>query len=58
VDFASGLGRVEIDSVHELLVEDGGIVLGRHLNGDERLRVIPTHGVGAVRIRLLRNGVG
>lgn len=54
LDFFHTGSRVEIDSVEELLVQDGRIVSGRVLNGDERLRVVPTAKVGAARIRLLR----
>jgi Domain of unknown function (DUF5597)/Beta-galactosidase len=56
LDFFSDVDRVEIDSVQELLVENGSIVPGRVLNGDERLRILPTHEVGAARVRLLRRG--
>lgn len=55
LDFA-GDDHLEIDSVQELLVEHGRIVPGRVLNGDERLSILPTHRVGAARVRLLRRG--
>jgi TatD DNase family protein len=45
---------VEVDSVEELVIQDGEVIDGRVLNGDERLTVLPTHRVGAARIRLLR----
>ena len=45
---------IEIDSVVELLIQDGEVTDGRVLNGDERLTVLPTHHVGAARIRLVR----
>jgi len=51
--FAAG-ARVEIDSVQELLIENGRIVEGRVLNGDERLMVLPNDRVGAARVRLVR----
>lgn len=54
IDFAAEGAVVEIDSVQELLVEGGSITPGRVINGDERLAILPTHGVGAARIRLLR----
>ncbi|WP_345800767.1 DUF5597 domain-containing protein [Microbacterium sp. AZCO] len=54
LDFASAAGEVEYDSVTELLIEDGGIVPGRVLNGDERLQVVPVDRVGAARVTLLR----
>ena len=54
LDFFAADARVEIDSVEELLLEDGRVVPGRVLNGDERLLVLPTDRVGAARIRLVR----
>lgn len=54
LDFFAPATRIEIDSVEELLLEDGRLVPGRVLNGDERLRIIPTDRVGAARIRLAR----
>ncbi|GAA1981289.1 DUF5597 domain-containing protein [Microbacterium pumilum] len=54
LDFFAADARIEIDSVEELLVEDGRIVPGRVLNGDERLRVLPTDRIGAARIQLAR----
>jgi hypothetical protein len=53
VDFAAEESVVEIDSVQELLLEAGSVVPGRFINGDERLAILPTHRVGAARIRLL-----
>ena len=52
LDFSAPDQRIEIDSVEELLMEDGQVVPGRVLNGDERLLVLPTDRVGAARIRL------
>ncbi|MGR0219996.1 hypothetical protein [Agromyces sp. ZXT2-6] len=40
--------------MQELLVEDGEVVPGRVLNGDERLMILPNDRVGAARIRLVR----
>jgi len=57
VDFSGADEHLELDSVQELLVEAGRIVAGRVLNGDERLHILPTHAVGAARIRLLRRTV-
>ena len=54
IDFAVDGAVVEIDSVQELLLEAGSVTPGRVINGDERLTILPTHGVGAARIRLLR----
>ena len=54
LDFFVEGALVEIDSVEELLIQDGEVIDGRVLNGDERLTVLPTHRVGAARIRLLR----
>ncbi|WP_194397128.1 DUF5597 domain-containing protein [Microbacterium atlanticum] len=55
VDFrAGGAGRVEIDTVTELLITDGRIEDGRILNGDERLQVVPVDHVGAARVTLLQ----
>ena len=54
LDFFAADARVEIDTVEELLLEDGVLVPGRVLNGDERLHLLPTHHVGATRIRLVR----
>ncbi|GAA1061455.1 DUF5597 domain-containing protein [Agromyces bracchium] len=54
LDFFAPDGRIEIDAVEELLVDERRVITGRVLNGDERLRVLPTDRVGAARIRLLR----
>lgn len=54
LDYFAADARVEIDSVQELLIEDGRVVPGRVLNGDERLMILPTDRVGAARVRLLR----
>ena len=40
--------------MQELLIENGRIVEGRVLNGDERLMVLPNDRVGAARVRLVR----
>ncbi|MFT3797601.1 DUF5597 domain-containing protein [Microbacterium sp.] len=53
-DDARGVDAVEIDSVVEGVFEGGRWMPGRALNGDERLDVLPTDRIGAVRIRLLR----
>lgn len=54
LDFFAADARIEIDSVEELLLEDGPVIPGRVLNGDERLMILPTDRVGAARIRLVR----
>lgn len=54
MDFAIEGAVVEIDSVQELLLEEGAVTRGRFINGDERLSILPTHTVGAARIRLLQ----
>jgi hypothetical protein len=54
LDFFAADARVEVDSVEELILEDGRVVAGRVLNGDERLLILPTDRVGAARIRLIR----
>lgn len=54
LDFFADDARIEIDAVEELLVEDGEVTVARVLNGDERLRIVPTERVGAARIRLVR----
>ena len=54
LDFFAGDARVEVDSVQELILEEGRVVAGRVLNGDERLLILPTDRVGAARVRLIR----
>jgi hypothetical protein len=54
LDYFAADARVEIDSVQELIIEDGEVVSGRVLNGDERLMILPNDRVGAARIRLVR----
>ncbi|SDG58590.1 DUF5597 domain-containing protein [Microbacterium pygmaeum] len=54
LDYSAADSRVEIDSVQELLIDDGRVASGRVLNGDERLLVLPNDRVGAARIRLIR----
>ena len=54
LDFFAADARVEIDSVQELLLEDGRVIDGRVLNGDERLMILPNDRVGAARVRLVR----
>ena len=54
LDYSAADARVEIDSVQELLLENGRVVDGRVLNGDERLMVLPNDRVGAARVRLVR----
>lgn len=55
VDFSHTEGTVEVDSVEEGRFDDEGTwITERVLNGDERLHVLPTNDLGAVRIRLLR----
>ncbi|MET0976452.1 MAG: DUF5597 domain-containing protein, partial [Leifsonia sp.] len=54
LDFSSDAEDIEIDSVQELRVDGRRLAPGRVINGDERLHILPTHEVGAARIRLLR----
>ena len=54
LDYFAADARVEIDSVQELLLEDGRVTDGRVLNGDERLMILPNDRVGAARVRLVR----
>ena len=54
VDFSTGAGRVEIDTVTELLITNRPVEDGRVLNGDERLQIVPVNHVGAARVSLLR----
>ena len=54
LDYFAADARVEIDSVQELILEDGRVTDGRVLNGDERLMILPNDRVGAARVRLVR----
>ena len=54
LDYFAADARIEIDSVEELIIDDGEVVSGRVLNGDERLMILPNDRVGAARIRLVR----
>ena len=54
LDYFADDARIEIDSVQELIIDDGEVVPGRVLNGDERLMILPNDRVGAARIRLVR----
>ncbi|HEY5844693.1 MAG TPA: DUF5597 domain-containing protein, partial [Mycobacterium sp.] len=51
-------GPVELDHAEEGRFIDGTWHPGRALNGDERLYLVPTDEIGAVRIRLLRTDIG
>jgi hypothetical protein len=53
VDFAKGSTLAEIDRVEEGKFTAQGWKAGRALNGDERLSIVPTDRIGAIRIRLL-----
>lgn len=53
LDFSRDGSHVEIDSVRELRLRDGNLVEGRLLNGDERLTILGSDAVTAVRITLL-----
>ncbi len=53
---ASRTGNVEISRVEEGVYQSGKWVPGQVLNGDERLRILPSNAYGAVRIRLLHLG--
>ena len=54
LDYFAADARVEIDAVQELIIDEGRVVNGRVLNGDERLMILPNDRVGAARIRLVR----
>lgn len=54
IDFVQEGSHFEIDSVRELRLEDGAWVEGRILNGDERLTILGSERVTAVKITLLR----
>jgi hypothetical protein len=54
LDFSHPEDEIEIDHVEEGEFEDGRWVVGRVLNGDERLRLVPLDEPGATRIRVLR----
>ena len=54
LDYFAADARIEIDSVQELILEEGRVVNGRVLNGDERLMILPNDRIGAARIRLVR----
>ena len=58
VNFRHPEGRVELDHAEEGRFVNGTWHPGRALNGDERLFLIPSDEIGAVRIRLLRTNVG
>jgi len=58
LDFSCGSDLVEVDSVEEGSFSAGRWVPGRLLNGDERLFVLPSDDIAAVRIRLLRVPAG
>lgn len=55
-DFTSASRLVEIDEVRELVLEHGKLRRGRHLNGDERLTIVPQSGIGVAEITLIRPG--
>ena len=57
VNFRHPDGRVELDHAEEGRFVDGTWRRGRALNGDERLFLIPSDEIGAVRIRLLRTNI-
>ncbi len=52
-DFTRTEGPVEIDTVVEQILQDGQLIDGRILNGDERLQILPSASIGAARVRLL-----
>ncbi|MDU0347967.1 DUF5597 domain-containing protein [Actinomyces sp. MRS3W] len=57
-DVAGQVGEiVEIDDAVEGCYEAGEWVSGRHLNGDERLSLLPLDRLAAVRIKVLRRHV-
>lgn len=57
IDFKSrksGDQSAEIERVEEGRYVDGAWVAGRVLNGDERLRIVPSQTLGMVRVKLFR----
>nr|WP_274636103.1 DUF5597 domain-containing protein [Microbacterium bovistercoris] len=54
LDFFHDDATVEIDAVRAGSFIDGRWMPGLALNGDERLELLPTDGIGVVRVRLLR----
>lgn len=52
-DFTKGTKLAEVDRVEEGHFDAQGWQPGRILNGDERLTVIPTDRIGAIRIKLM-----
>jgi hypothetical protein len=53
LDFSADDAIVELDSVEAGDFRDGRWRTTRVINGDERLTLVPPHGLGAARIRLL-----
>lgn len=53
-DFAIGSTLAEVDRVEEGRFDTQGWKVGRVLNGDERLSIVPTDPIGAIRIKLMR----
>lgn len=53
-DFAIGSTLAEVDRVEEGRFDTQGWKVGRVLNGDERLSIVPTDRIGAIRIKLMR----
>ncbi|MGO4166270.1 GH35 family beta-galactosidase [Novosphingobium sp. YAF33] len=53
-DFAIGSKLAEVDRVEEGRFDTQGWKVGRVLNGDERLSIVPTDRIGAIRIKLMR----
>jgi hypothetical protein len=52
-DFAIGSKLAEVDRVEEGRFNTQGWKIGRVLNGDERLSIVPTDRIGAIRIKLM-----
>jgi hypothetical protein len=52
-DFAVGSRLAEVDRVEEGRFDERGWKVGRIINGDERLSIIPLDHIGMVRVRLL-----
>lgn len=56
VDFARSGKLAEIDFVEEGRFKDGKWIPGRRLNGDELVTLLPSQGIGVVRMKLIEPG--
>lgn len=53
MDFHKPGADVELDSIRELVLTDGGLSEGRYINGDERLEILSAEHISVVKVRLL-----